>query len=151
MDKEEFGFVPTVCWLGQGIRGFHLCIAGQGDGCKLHPQPADPPSAWDIWRWVQETPGACRVGMEWLPTDLSVFCWLFPAGFVFALSALFFGPLRGPWLMWHFPPRHAGLRPTRRGVDSSQGRWPCRGLRPQSAPTFYRVSRFLEADVSFLK
>ena len=27
-------------------------------------------------------------------------------------------------------PRHAGLRPTRRGVDSSQGRWPCADLRP---------------------
>ena len=32
--------------------------------------------------------------------------------------------------------RHAGLQPTRRRVSSSQGLWPCRGLRPQSAPPF---------------
>ena len=40
------------------------------------------------------------------------------------------GPLRGPFEAWLLPPRHEDLRPSRRGVTSSQGLWPCAGLRP---------------------
>ena len=46
------------------------------------------------------------------------------------------GPLRGPSLLHPFPPRHKDLRPFRRGVNISQGRWPCVDLRPALSTTF---------------
>ena len=58
------------------------------------------------------------------------------------------GPLQAHGSCCLCPLRHAGLRPTRRRVNSSQGQRPCRGLRPQSAPTFYRVSQGLDEWVA---
>ena len=40
------------------------------------------------------------------------------------------GPLRGPFRCAPVSPGHTDLRPVRPGVTSSQGRWPCQGLRP---------------------
>ena len=44
------------------------------------------------------------------------------------------GPLRGPFRCAPVSPGHTDLRPVRPGVTSSQGLWPCTGLRPALQP-----------------
>ena len=61
------------------------------------------------------------------------------------------GPLRGPFRFVSSSPRHTDLRPVRRGAYSSQGLWPCSGLRPACrvlVPTPHRSSAYLSCPHS---